>query len=82
MYWIKHLTRKFWECYGAEGSKVRLTLRVELREKVFLEEEANNIVTDIILDSSFGAAAKIVKESLRDDQGALTNSINIRMTGI
>ena len=32
--------------------------------KMLLQEEANSIVTDTILDSSVGAAAKIVKKSL------------------
>ena len=35
---------------------------------MLLQEETNSIVTDTILDSSVGAAAKIVKESLRDGQ--------------
>ena len=35
---------------------------------MLLQEEANSIVTDTILGSSVGAAAKIVKEALRDDQ--------------
>ena len=35
---------------------------------MLLQEEANSIVTDTILDSSVGAAAKTVEESLRDGQ--------------
>ena len=35
---------------------------------MLLQEETNSMVTDTILDSSVGAAARIVKESLRDDQ--------------
>ena len=35
---------------------------------MLLQKEANSVVTDTILDSSVGAAAKIVKEFLRDDQ--------------
>ena len=68
VYSIRHLSRKLSERYGAEGSKVRLTQRAGLPKIVLLQEEANSIVTDTILDSSVGAAAKIVKESLRDGQ--------------
>ena len=35
---------------------------------MLLQEEANSIVTDTILDSSVGAAGKNVKESLQGDQ--------------
>ena len=35
---------------------------------MLLQEEANSKVTDTILNSSVGVEAKIVKESLRDDQ--------------
>ena len=68
VYSIRHLSRKLSERYAAEGSKVRLTQRTGLPKIVLLQEEANSIVTDTILDSSVGAAAKIVKESLRDGQ--------------
>ena len=42
--------------------------KVQSFQKLFLQEETNSIVTDNILESSVGTAAKIVKESLRDDQ--------------
>ena len=35
---------------------------------MLLQEEANTILTDTILDNFVGAAVKIVKESLRNDQ--------------
>ena len=38
------------------------------RTFMLLQKEANSVVTDTILDSSVGVAAKIVKEFLRDDQ--------------
>ena len=65
---IRHLRRKFSEGYGAEGSMVQLTQCAGLPKLILLHKEANSIVTDMILDSSVGAAAKIVKESLQDDQ--------------
>ena len=68
VYSIRHLTRKLSKHDGAEGSKVPLTQRAGLPQIMLLQEEANSIVTDIILDGSVGAAAKIVKESLRDGQ--------------
>ena len=68
VYSIRHLSRKLSKHDGAEGSKVPLTQRAGLPQIMLLQEEANSIVTDIILDSSVGAAAKIVKESLRDGQ--------------
>ena len=66
VYSISHLSGKLSERYGAEGSKVQLTQRAGLTKIMLLQEEANSIVTDTILDSSVGAAAKIVKDSLRD----------------
>ena len=38
------------------------------RTFMLLQKEANSVVTDTILESSVGAAAKIVKEFLRDAQ--------------
>ena len=46
---------------------VQLTQCAGLPKLILLHKETNSIVTDMILDSSVGAAAKIVKESLQDD---------------
>ena len=46
---------------------VQLTQCAGLPKLILLHTETNSIVTDMILDSSVGAAAKIVKESLQDD---------------
>ena len=62
MYSNRRFSRKLSECCGAEGSKVRLTQRAGLPKIILLQEEANSIVTDTILDSSVGAAPKFVKE--------------------
>ena len=64
MYSSRQLCRKLSERYGAEGSDVRLTHRAGLPKIMLLQEEADSIVTDTILDSSAGTAAKTVKESL------------------
>ena len=68
VYSIRDLSRKLLERYGVEGSKVRLAQHAGLPKVLLLQEEANSIVTSTILDSSVWAAAKIVKESLRDGQ--------------
>ena len=59
---IRLLCRKWSKRYSAESTIARLP------KIILLQEEANSIVTDTILDSFVWAAAKIVKESLRDDQ--------------
>ena len=64
VYLIRLLSRKLSERYAAEGSKVRLTQRAGLSKIMLLQDEANSIVTGTILDTSVGAAAKIVKEFL------------------
>lgn len=67
-YSIRQLRRKLSERYGAEGSDVRLTQRARLPKIMLLQEEADDIVTDTILDSSIGIAAKIIKNNLDIDQ--------------
>ena len=64
VYSIRHLSRNLLERYAAEGPKVRLMQRAGFPKIMLLQEEANSIVTDTILDNSVGAVAKIVKESL------------------
>ena len=68
MYSIRQLSRKLSERYGAEGSEVRLTHRDGLPKIMLLQEEADSIVTDTVLDTSVGTATKIIKESLQEDQ--------------
>ena len=68
MYSIRHLSTKLWEHYRAEGFKARLTQRAGLPKIMLLQEEAKSAVADSIFDSSVGAAAKTVKEFLRNDQ--------------
>ena len=53
---------------GTEGTKLQLMQRAGFPKAIPLQEEVNNIVTDTILNSSVGAAPKIAKEFLRDDQ--------------
>ena len=65
---IRHLNRKLSKRYGAEGPKVQLTQRAGLPRIILLQQKANSIVTDTILDSSVRTAAKIVNESLRGGQ--------------
>ena len=45
--------------YGAERSKVQLRQRAVFPKIMLLQEEANSIVTETVLDSSVGAAAKM-----------------------
>ena len=59
-------SRKLSERYGAEGSMVRVTQRAGFPKIMLLQKEVNSTVTDTILDSSLRAAAKILKEPLRD----------------
>ena len=35
---------------------------------MLLQEEADEIVTDTVMDSSVGAAAKVIRDSLRPDE--------------
>ena len=46
--------------YGAERSIVQLRQRAGFPKIMLLQEEANSVVTDTVLDSSVGATAKIV----------------------
>ena len=58
VYSIRHLSRKLSERYGAEGSEVRVTKRPGLSKIMLLQEEADEIVTGTVMDSSVEAAAK------------------------
>ena len=53
---------------GTEGIKLQLMQHAGFPKAMLLQEEVNIIVTDTILNISVGAAPKIVKEFLRDDQ--------------
>ena len=52
VYSIRPLNRKLLKHYGVAGSKANLTQITGPPKIMFLQEEANSIVTDNILDSS------------------------------
>lgn len=54
--------------YSAKGSKVQLIQYLGFPNPTLLNKEANSITIDTILGCYIGAAAKIVKYSLREDQ--------------
>ena len=56
VYSIRHLSRKLLERYDAEGSKAQLAQRTTLPKIILLQEEANSIVTDTILASSWSSS--------------------------
>ena len=67
-YSIRQLSRKLSDCYGADGSDVLLTQRQGLPKIMLMQEEADSIITNNVLDSSVGTAAKIIKQFLHEDQ--------------
>ena len=68
MYSFRNLSRNLLKRYSAKGSKVQLTQYLGFPNLTLLNEEANSIATDTILGCYIGAAAKVVKTSLQEDQ--------------
>ena len=67
VYSIRQLSRKLSDRYGAESSHVRLTQRQGLPKIMLMQEEADSIITNTVLDNSVGTAAKIIRQSLLID---------------